>query len=318
MESKKLSKVKIWRFIGPLIVAAAILWAGPSKVWNILSAADIKLISLAAFLAIPMTVIKGIRWQLLLRSYNIELSFAESTSMYSVGMLFSGITPGRIGDLVKILMLIKKGCSVAKAIASNIFDRLFDVVFVVFAGYFGMWYFSKFFTAQLNIINIIFFIVLVLACAFFFQRKLIKKIAIKLVPSQYRPVVLESWNEIIAGFFKNRTSRLVWIAFWTIIFWTTQFFVIYLCGRAVGIEISFFYISACAAVAMTLSLLPITVAGVGTRDAAFILLLGQVGIAKEQSLAFSSLVLAIFLINCLVFYAVSVILGTDKKENIEK
>ena len=65
---------------------------------------------------------------------------------------------------------------------------------------------------------------------------------------------------------------------------------------------------ACAAMAMVFSLLPITVAGVGTRDAAFILLLGQIGIAREESLALSSLILAVFLVNCGVLYIVSVVL----------
>ena len=59
-------------------------------------------------------------------------------------------------------------------------------------------------------------------------------------------------------------------------------------------------------------MLPITVAGAGTRDAVFILLLGQVGIARQQSLAFSSLVLATYLVNCVVFYAISVILSVRK------
>ena len=38
--------------------------------------------------------------------------------------------------------------------------------------------------------------------------------------------------------------------------------------------------------------------GAGTRDAAFILLLGQMGIARQESLALSSLILAVFLVNC--------------------
>jgi uncharacterized membrane protein YbhN (UPF0104 family) len=77
---------------------------------------------------------------------------------------------------------------------------------------------------------------------------------------------------------------------------------------ALEFDVSFVYFSACAVIAMVFSLLPITVAGVGTRDAAFILLLGQIEIARQESLALSSLILAIFLVNCGVLYLISAIL----------
>jgi uncharacterized membrane protein YbhN (UPF0104 family) len=62
---------------------------------------------------------------------------------------------------------------------------------------------------------------------------------------------------------------------------------------------------------MVISLLPITVAGVGTRDAAFILLLGQIGIERQESLALSALILAVFLVNCAVLYVISVVLKSS-------
>lgn len=311
MLSRRLEKVWLWRLVGPVVVVSAIWWAGPTKIWAVLSNADPLLVVAAVALAIPLAIIKGIRWQILLRNYDIELTFSDSTSMYATGMVLSAVTPGRVGDMVKIVMLIKKGCSISKAIASNIFDRLFDVAFVLLVGYGGMWYFSRNFTSQLQIVNIIFVIALVLLVALALKRHLVKKLAIKLIPSQYRSVAIESWNEIISGFLKKQYRRISWLVLWTIVFWFLQFSAIYLCGLALEVDVSFIYLSACAAVAMVLSLLPITVAGVGTRDAIYILLLGQVGIARQQSLALSSLVLGVFLVNCVVFYLISVIFKSN-------
>jgi len=311
MKFKRLQKIALWRFIGPVVVVAAIWWAGPTKVWAVLSNASPMLVVGAVALSIPLALIKGIRWQILLRNYDIELSFRDSTSMYATGMVLSAVTPGRVGDMVKIVMLIKKGCGIGKAIASNIFDRLFDLAFVLLVGYGGMWYFSQNFTSQLQIVNIIFVIVLVLLVVLAFKRQLIKKLAMRLIPDQYRSAAIESWNEIISGFLKSRTRRIFWLILWTIVFWLVQFSAIYLCGLALEVDVSFIYLSACAAVAMVLSLLPITVAGVGTRDTIYILLLGQIGIARQQSLALSSLVLVVFLVNCVVFYLISVIFKSN-------
>jgi len=310
MNFERLKKIPFWRFIGLLAVVVVIYFAGPAKVWAVLSKADIRLISAAVGLAIPMAIIKGIRWQLLLHSYDVKLTFRESTAMYAIGMVLSAVTPGRVGDFVKIVLLIKKGCSIGKAIASNILDRIFDVAFVLLAGYVGMWYFSKYFASQLQVVNIVFAAFLIVLAALVVKRHLMKKLALKFVPKQFKQAAVDSWNQIVGGLLKNKFSRMFWLSLWTIIFWMIQFFALYLCAKAVAIEVSFLYFSACAAVGMILSLLPITVAGVGTRDATYILLLGQIGISQQQSIAASTLVLGVFIFNCVVFYAFSVIFGS--------
>jgi len=281
LKLKRLKKIPLWRLIGPVVVVAVIYWAGPAKVWAILSSADLKFVAAAVALAIQLAIVKGIRWRILLHNYDIDITFRDSTNMYAIGMVLSAVTPGRVGDLVKIVLLIKKGCSAAKAIASNILDRLIDVGFFFIAGYGGMWYFSKSFASQLNITNIIFLIVLVLGVVIALKRYLIKKLALKLVPTQYHSVAIDSWNEIVNSLLRNRTRWIFGLPLWTIVFWTVQFFAQYLCVKALRIDVSFIYFSACAVVGMVSSLLPITVAGVGTRDATYILLLGQIGIAQQ-------------------------------------
>jgi len=292
-------------------VIAALYWAGPAKVWAVLSKADIRFIAAAITLAIPMVLIKGIRWEILLRGYDINLGFRESTSMYATGMIFSAVTPGRIGDMVKIILLMKKGSSIGKAVACNVLDRLYDVAFVVLAGYAGMWYFSGQFTSQLHIVNIVFIVAIALLFLFMLKRHLFKRLAIRLIPAQYRSVVRDSWNEIIGAFWENQKTRILPLIGCTITFWFIQLSAIYLCGLGLGLDVSFIYLSACAVIATALSLTPITIAGIGTRDAVFILLLGQIGIAREESLALSSIALAVYLLNCVVFYLFSVIFKSD-------
>jgi uncharacterized protein (TIRG00374 family) len=313
MHFKQLQKIWLWRLIGPAIVIAAIYWAGPAKVWAVLSKTDIRFVAAAVSFAIPMVLIKGIRWKTLLNSYDVDITLRDSTGMYAIGMVLSAVTPGRIGDMIKIILLIKRGCSIGRSIACNILDRLFDVAFVLLAGYGGMWYFSGRFASQLYVVNVIGVIALALLLVIILKRHLIKKLATKLIPTQYRSAAKESWNEIKGVFWKNEKGRFLLLVFWTIVFWLIQLFAIYLCSLSLGLDISFIYLSACAMVATALSLLPITVAGIGTRDAVFIVLLGQIGIARQESLALSSLVLVVFLFNCAIFYAVSALPASPEK-----
>ena len=105
MKSKWLQKVPLWRLIGPVIVVAAIWWAGPGKVWGVLSSADVRVVAAVLLLSIPMVTIKAVRWRILLSCYGIELGFRDSVSMYATGIVFSAVTPGRVGDMVKILCI---------------------------------------------------------------------------------------------------------------------------------------------------------------------------------------------------------------------
>ena len=294
-------------------MAAAIYWAGPAKVWEVLSKAELRFVAAAVALAVPLVLIKGVRWKILLHSYDIAMGLRESTGMYATGMVLSAVTPGRVGDMVKIVLLIRRGCGVAKAIACNIVDRLFDVAFVVAAGYTGMWCFWRTFGTQLYTASIVGVVALGLLVVLVVKRKLIKRFVARLIPRQYRSAAKESWNEIAGGFWRKGKSRFLLLALLTIVFWLVQFYAVYLCGRSLGLDIPFVYLGGCTAVASVLSLLPITVAGVGTRDATFMLLLGQMGIARQESLALSGLALAVFLVNCVIFYIISAVPGGGAK-----
>jgi len=303
--NNNLRKIPLWHSIGPLALIAWIWWIGPVDILVVLSNTDVKFVVAAVILALLMAIIKGIRWQILLRGFKFELGFSDSIHMYATGMVFSAITPGRVGDMIKIMMLIKRDCSATKAIACNILDRLFDVGFVLLTAYVGMWYFSEYFISQLRITNFFGGTVLVLLIVLVFKRHLVKHLLFKLIPAKYHSAAKESWNEITNGFWKDRISQNVLLVIWTVVFWLVQFYAIYLCGLALSLDVPFIYLSACTAIAMMLSLLPITIAGIGTRDAVFVLLLGHIGVTGQQGIAFSSLVLAVFLANCVIFYVFS-------------
>ncbi|MBN1346282.1 MAG: flippase-like domain-containing protein [Phycisphaerae bacterium] len=308
MRLDRLRGLASWRLLGPIAVVLAVVWAGPAQVWSVLSKADLTLVGAAVALAIPFALLKGARWRSLLVGQGVEISFRESTSMYAMGMVMAAVTPGHVGDFLKIVPLVDRGCSLGRAVAYNVLDRLLDVTFVFLAGYAGLWYFSAIFASELWVANLAILVGLLIGGVLIARRGTVKSIAIRLVPERYRDAVRECWSEIVAGSVRGRTLRGIRLALWTAAFWPLQFLAGYLCARAVGVDVPFLYISACVAVGTIVSFLPITVGGAGTRDAAFIVLLGQIGIRRPESLAVSSLLLAVFLANCLGFYVISVLM----------
>ena len=88
----------------------------------------------------------------------------------------------------------------------------------------------------------------------------------------------------------------------------------YCCAKAIGLSLGIVDVVAGSSVAAVLALLPVSVAGIGTRDAAFVAIFAHCGVDAGQSIAFSSLILAWMLVNCVFFLVVSRLCPRDVKK----
>jgi len=69
----------------------------------------------------------------------------------------------------------------------------------------------------------------------------------------------------------------------------------YILALGINIHIPFSYLVFAVTMAGFISLIPISISGIGTRDAALILLFAPFAILKEQAIVFSTLILLMFL-----------------------
>ena len=84
--------------------------------------------------------------------------------------------------------------------------------------------------------------------------------------------------------------------------WGPYYAAAWLCSRAVRLDVPLVGVVAAVSVAAVLAMVPVTVAGIGTRDGTFALVLGAQGFRADAAVAISSLVLATMVVNCAVFF----------------
>jgi uncharacterized protein (TIRG00374 family) len=101
---------------------------GPDKCWSAITGADFFYFFAACALSIPSIVIKGLRWQWILRAVGFTSSLAESTSVYAAGMLAGALTPGKVGDLAKAPLHAPRGLPLTHGVAASLLDQVFDGV----------------------------------------------------------------------------------------------------------------------------------------------------------------------------------------------
>jgi len=257
------------------------------------------LLGFAILLNIPQISLKAFRWRWLLRAQQTQYGIWAATLSY-FGSIFIGLlTPGRLGEFVKA-MHVNQDCDVpmGQAFSSVLADRLFDLYALLLVG--GMALLSL--TAWRHINSVLGLILLTLILtlpmvAFLhngvFNR--IQRLGSHLGRLGQWLSASQSWLlELRAGL---RQLSLPWLLAGmglTVLAYGIFFGQCYLLALALRLKVSFAQVSFAVALGSLVTLLPISISGLGTREAAIVTYLGTVGVPAEMALSFSLLVFFTF------------------------
>ncbi len=293
--------------IGIIIFILIVMRLDFSKLITILNEINYFYLFFAIPFLVPMLVIKAYRWNYLKKRQGINYSFKESFLMYGSGMYIGILTPGRLGEIGKIFFLKNDHCSLGKSAVSIVLDRLADLIFLLFFGYFGLLFFFSFFKNFILILSLILVLSLILLIIFLKTNLIqffLKKIFYLIIPFKYQ----KSWkinfqdfiNELKIYKFKN----YLFIFITTFFSWLAYYLHNFLLARSIGINtVSFLFISITITIAALISLLPVSILGLGTRDATLILLLSAFSISQEIAISFSFLILLMAVLMGLICFA---------------
>jgi glycosyltransferase 2 family protein len=302
------------RLLGPALLLYFLLSIDdPALIWRTLLATDPIMLLLSIALVVPFLLLKGARWQYILRAWNVDLPLGEATIVYVIGIFLGVVTPGQAGDAVKAWYVRKRGHPLSIGLASVVVDRLFDVGVMGVLAASGLYFFWDVLPGArlLNVLIVAGLLAavglgLVLAGSKRLRRLLVERVLPRIVPQRLRER-FSGGGETMAAL--HLTPRQISIALLLTIaglFWT--FVRVYLLFVAVDtvIPIGPFI----ALVAILALIQPATPGGVGTRDAALVVVLGALlNIGPDQAIAraiaLSALMLLLNLENVLIGFLFS-------------
>lgn len=245
-------------------------------------------------------ILKAYRWRYLLSLHKIKNSLKDSYLVYMSGLFAGVLTPGRLGDFIKIFYLKNDGVSTIKATFINFVDRILDLGFLLPLGIFYTILLSKVFSIQSYTL---FMIVVSLLILFFalksFRPEKIKKLRIKFIPRTYQPLFSTGFKELKSDFKNYNLITFSILTLLTVFGWCIYITVIYGLTKSINLPIPLFYVGAFFVFSTLVTFIPITVAGVGTRDLVLIAMFTRLGYLKEEAIAFSMLILIIYLLTAL-------------------
>lgn len=240
-------------------------------------------------------LIRGFRWQVLMRMVGIPYTMWRSTAVWSIGFFAAAITPGKVGDAIRALYVSQEtGKNFGECFLTVFIDRLMDLVTVVIFGMITIVIFSYHYIEipSLWIIFLAifgFFFLLLAVMSRRLMRRIVRPIFSILVPKKYKDQMSLNFNSFYDSLtmYIKKWKGTLYVLILTFAYWALVFCLAWYVTWMLRIEISFGYIFIIMPMVTLVELIPISISGLGTREAASIYFFSVVGIAGAFAVSFS-------------------------------
>ena len=256
----------------------------------VLSKANLNFLILALFINFFGMFIKPIQWQSILKSMHYEIPFSKCFQIFFAANCLSSVTPSKSGDLIRSLYL-KSEIPISETIGSIFTERLLDLLFLTTFTLIGLIVNPQSYFLWIAIILII----LIISSVLFLNSSMLKR----KVKDTFKKTKLKGNITKVVGKLTFSLSMLLRdkkifsrILLYSFIFWFISMIQIAFLFYAVGAAIPFLFLFTNIPIAIFISLLPITISGIGTRDAAIIFLFS--GYAEPSKLLSASILFLVY------------------------
>lgn len=216
---------------------------------------------LIALLLLSIIILIGIkRWQIILNAMDYPIPYRKCFTVVMGALPLTSITPSKSGDVIKAYYL-KDEIPISKTIGSVLTERVFDIFTLVFFSLIGMIFCQKFEYAGIALIAL-----LGIAAIFFIPHVHLNVLKEDSWTNKFHNIIL-SMKTLTKD--KKAFSSVMLYSFsnWFLsIIQTLIFF------YAIGVKIPLLFTLANIPIAIFIGFIPVTLGGMGTRDAAIIFL----------------------------------------------
>jgi len=243
----------------------------------------------------------GLRWQFLMRIIGIDYSLWRSTMVWSIGFFAASVTPAKVGDAARAYYLSRDtGYNFAECLLTVVIDRLLDVFVMLALGVIAVPIFSYYYMELPSVWIALGAAMLIVGLIYLLlhrrlMRKLLGPFVRVLVPAKYREEMtlhFHSFYDALAVYIRNWKRTSIGLIY-TLFFWAAVGGLAYTVTRVLDIDVSLRYLILMLPLLTLVEIIPISVSGLGTREAASIYLFSVIGVSSTEAVAFSLMYLVL-------------------------
>jgi len=243
-------------------------------------------------LTIPRIIIRNYAWQLIQKEQKIRISFLQSLKVFLIGYFYGSITPAYVGQLMRVPYMKEKtrepyGKLFVNTVIENVIHTLSLYVMMIFGALLVIGTIPELF-----LLTVIWIIILALILLYFIKKERGEKLFLILVKFLIPKKLKNHFNQFICTFYIDfpQVKKLIApfiLGFFTWIIIFSQEYIIVL---ALGLDIPYLYFLLLFPIANFAGFIPITFAGIGTRELTSIFLFSTLfSVAEEKVFVFTLL-----------------------------
>lgn len=298
---------KIFSILLRIVISVALLaflfrQVDTKSLFGIIKNADILYLFIALFLFLVMYVLAIFRWNMLLKGADIKLPFKRVIISFSGGIFFNLFMPSTIGgDMVRSIDLATHTKKPHEVVATVFLDRLSGYIGLSIIALFAVCFGWKFIEDKSTLLALsAITLLLIVALLILFNKALYLKInnfldsSSSSAPKTGRPF-LTRIKDIIRNLhheihvFRNKKSIIVKNLLLSFIIQAISPVIFYITALSIGVKINIIYFFVFIPIIGAITLLPISIGGLGLRDATTIFFFAKAGVSKDLAFAMSLL-----------------------------
>jgi hypothetical protein len=254
---------------GVIILGYLLIQIDFSEMFEIFDRIPWYLLILFLFASIPVVVISNIEWQYLLKKQNIHVSFLYSMKNIFIGYFFGFITPGGIGGYTRAVYLKDESNNPLEICVFNIgIINTIDIITLFLISIIGAFIYSRIYPVLFY--GLIFFCLIwfILLGILIHQKTWTGILSILLRFTMFKPY--HKWMKTSVHHLKESLptkTQVLTTGVLSLIGWILRFSVFYVVIRSFSIEIDYISVVLIIAIANIIAMIPISIYGLGTREA---------------------------------------------------
>jgi uncharacterized protein (TIRG00374 family) len=283
---------KLLPIFGIIILLFIIASLDLKQIYNAFSNISPLYLFIAFFAIIPVVILSNIQWQILLKKQKIKVSFLYSLKNIFIGYFYGFISPGGLGAYTRVLYLQQKSkAPLAKCASNIIIFNTIDFLSLLLIGAIGAILFSSIYPNLLLTITITIIIIIFLLILLFLKKEKSKIILQKLIQTRIFTPFKEKLTKSLDSFYEDipRIKDVLLPFFISLFGWIIKFAEFYLISRLFSINVPFVYFILMIAIANIIASIPISIYGLGTRDAALITMFSIFNVLPEKVISLTLL-----------------------------
>ncbi len=295
MKRKVKNTIKV--IIGIIILLLLIYRAGINNLVDSISNLNIIYI-IPLIIIYPTTILMGaINIKVLLNHYKNEIKIKKIIQYYLTSYTLGLFTPSNIGEFYIIKLLKKDGLETEKALTISLIDKLITIVTLALVSILGV-----LFIFNINKKVILIAILIIILVIFIISNKM--RFILKFILKKYKDNI-DKLYDTLTDYIKNGKKKIILNFVLSIIKWYITALGIKLLILGFGYNIPTLLVFVITCTARFISLIPITIDGIGIKESIAVILYSQFNVPNAP-------IISVYLIYLFINYFIAILFTSSK------